>query len=555
MAKLFTEFNDAKWEQVRTHPYYAPAVAAITERTEKMLQTDPPRVKFSDIHLFATTGDRKTFERTFNDYAGRMNNYFFMYCLTKEQKYLDALSDILWNICDFESWSIPAHVAEKLIPEMRRVNLDLTSTIMGFRIAEILHFIGDKLPDLVYRRALYEVRLRVIDSYAKNDFSWMRVTNNWSAVCIAATLAAYLYVGTKEETDEQLPRMIETMNCYLRGFDEEGCCLEGYGYWNYGFSHFCLFASLLREYTDGKINLFDDPKVRAIAHFQENITINQSQCINFSDCGDAFRPYDWLTHFLKHEYPDISTPTFTHCASGTGVLRYILWTDPELAEGNLNPKSFMFENNQWYIYRSDAYNMACKGGYNAEPHNHNDVGSFLISKNDRVTFTDGGCGEYSRQYFTSGERYKILEPSSRSHSVPIVNGRYQVTGREKSKVNIAEEGHYAYSLENAYDIPAMTSLKREFVCEADRIVLTDTYDFTETPESVVERFVTNLEPEITPEGVRCGDTLLVFDADAVEVSTSFEYRIRLGKQVNPLYFVDLTVKAPQKQFAVQVEFR
>jgi len=237
------------------------------------------------------------------------------------------------------------------------------------------------------------------------------------------------------------------------------------------------------------------------------------------------------------------------------VLRYILWTDPDLAEGNLNPRSFMFENNQWYIYRSDAYNMACKGGYNAEPHNHNDVGSFLISKNDRVTFTDGGCGEYSRQYFTSGERYKILEPSSRSHSVPIVNGQYQVTGREKSKVYIAEEGHYAYSLENAYDIPAMTSLKREFVCEADRIVLTDTYDFTETPESVVERFVTNLEPEITPEGVRCGDTLLVFDADSVEVSTSFEYRIRLGKQVNPLYFVDLTVKAPQKQFAVQVEFR
>jgi hypothetical protein len=182
------------------------------------------------------------------------------------------------------------------------------------------------------------------------------------------------------------------------------------------------------------------------------------------------------------------------------------------------------------------------------------VGSFLISKNDRVTFTDGGCGEYSRQYF-SGERYNILEPSSRSHSAPIINGQYQVTGRNKSTVYCAEEGHYAFSLENAYNIPSMTSLKREFVCEADRIVLTDTYDFTETPESVVERFVTNLEPEITPEGVRCGDTLLVFDADAAEVSTSFEYRVRLGKQVSPLYFVDLTVKAPQKQFAVQVEFR
>jgi len=554
MAKLFAEFNDAKWEQVRTHPYYAEAIAAFTETTERLLQTEPNRVKFSEIHLFATTGNRKIFERTFNDYGCRLNYYFFMYCLRGEQKYLDALADILWNICDFESWSIPAHVSEKLSPEMRRVNLDLTSTIMGFRIAEILHFIGDKLPDLVYRRAHYEVRMRIIDSYANNTYPWMTVTNNWSAVCIAATLAAYLYIGTKEEIDKQLPRMIETINCYLNGFDEEGCCLEGYGYWNYGFSHFCLFASLLREYTDGAINLFDNPKVRAIAHFQENIAINSHQCINFSDCVSRFEPSDWLTHFLKREYPDIAVPSFARCNADSAIMRYILWSDPDLAEGTLDPKSFMFKNNQWYIYRSDAYNFACKGGYNAEPHNHNDVGSFLISKNDSVTYTDGGTGEYSRQYFSS-ERYSILEPSSRAHSVPIINGQYQVTDREKSTVYAAQEGHYAFSMENAYNIPAMTSLKREFICEADRIVLTDTYRFSETPESVVERFVSDTEPVITPEGVRCGDTLLVFDGSAAEVSVSSEPRIRGEEEAALLYFTDLTVKHPGKEFSVRLEFR
>jgi len=554
MAKLFTEFNDAKWEQVRTHPYYAPAVARIRERTEEMLATEPPRVKFSEIHLFAATGDRKIFEKTFNDYGTRLHNYFFMYCLTKEQKYLDALTDIIWNICDFESWSIPAHVREELSPEMRRVNLDLTSTIMGFRIAEILYFIGDKLPDLVRRRALYEVRLRVIDSYAKNDFGWMRVTNNWSAVCIAAVLATYLYAGTKEETDAQLPRMLETIKCYLRGFDEEGCCLEGYGYWNYGFSHFCLFASMLYEYTDGKIDLFDDPKVRAIAHFQENIAVTETECISFSDSRLTFNPSDWLTHFLKKRYPDIATPAFSHSTAATGVLRYILWSDPDLAEGNMNPKSFMFANNQWYIYRSEAYNLVCKGGFNAEPHNHNDVGSFIVAKNGKITFTDPGGGEYSRQYF-SFERYTILEPSSRAHSVPIINGEYQVTGREKSTVFCAEEGHYAYSLHNAYAIPTLTSLRREFVCEADGIRLTDTYDFTEAPTSVVERFVSLIEPVVTPDGIRCGDSLLVFDPSAATAEIHFENRIIGGKKAAPIYFTDLTVKNPQKQMVITVEIK
>lgn len=554
MRKLFREFNEAKWEQVRTHPYYAPAIAMIRERTEEMLRTDPMRVKFSEIHLFATTGNRKIFEKVYGDYRDRLNNYFFMYCLTEEQRYLDAYADILWNICDFESWSIPAHVAEKLTPQMRRVNLDLCSTIMGFRIAEALYFIGDKLPDLVYRRALYEVRHRVIESYAQNDYWWMTATNNWSAVCIAAVLATYLYVGTEEEIQAQLPRMIDTMNCYLQGFDEEGCCLEGYGYWNYGFSHFCLFASLLREYTDGKIDFFDNAKVRAIAHFQENIAINDQQCISFSDCGSKFAPHDWLTHFLKKEYPDISVPGFAHSNTTEGILRYILWSDPELAEGGLRPKSFMFERNQWYIYRCEAYQFACKAGYNAEPHNHNDVGSFLISRDNEVTFTDPGGGEYSRQYF-SGERYTILEPSSRAHSVPIINGQYQVTGEAKSKVFCAEEGHYAFSMENAYEIPGLKSLTREFVCNADGIRLTDDFSFDKVPERVTERFVSLQKPEITAEGVQCGGSLLVFDRNIFEVRIGSENRMRGGKEAEPVYFTDLTVRCPQEIMTVSVVFR
>lgn len=554
MAHLFKEFNEEKWEQIRNHPYYAPAVAVIRERTEEMLRTDPLRVKFSEIHLFATTGNRKIFERVYGDYRDRLNNYLFMYCLTKEQKYLDAYADILWNICDFESWSIPAHVGEDLTPQMRRVNLDLCSTIMGFRIAEGLYFIGDQLPELVRKRALYEVRHRVIESYAQNRYWWMDCTNNWAAVCIAAVLATYLYAATEEEIQAQLPRMMETINCYLQGFDEEGCCLEGYGYWNYGFSHFCLFASLLREYTEGKINLFTEPKVSAIAHFQEKIAINDHQCISFSDCGSEFRPYDWLTHFLKKEYPDLAEIGFAQATATEGILRYLLWADPELAKGSFTPSSGMFARNQWFIYRSESYNMACKAGYNQEPHNHNDVGSFLISKNNRVTFTDPGGGEYSRQYF-SAERYSILEPSSRSHSVPIINGKYQVEGKVKSEIYSAEEGHYAFSMENAYDIPQLKQLKREFVCEADCMVLTDSYLFDTVPESVTERFISLEEPCLTEEGVQCGDSLLVFDPTVVKVKLGSERRMRGGKEAEPIYFTDLEVLHPQKELVLRVEFR
>ena len=86
MGKLFREFNDEKWEQVRTHPYFAKTIEAIKNRTEDMLRTEPPRIKFSDIHLFVTTGNRTKFQNVYTSYQSRMENYFFMYLLTKDEK-------------------------------------------------------------------------------------------------------------------------------------------------------------------------------------------------------------------------------------------------------------------------------------------------------------------------------------------------------------------------------------------------------------------------------------------------------------------------------------
>ncbi len=552
MGRLFREFNDEKWEQVRTHPYYEKLREGAAKKTEEYLATDPPRVKFSDIHLFATTGNRTVFQAVFNNYQSRMEHYFFMYLLTNDEKYIEPLADIMWNIMDFETWTIPAHVREELPEEARKRFLDLTSTIMAFRISEIIYFIGDKLPELVTKRAKYEVRYRLIDSFKSYKGGWLSVTHNWSAVCCGATLAAYLYMAEKEEIDEQLPRLMEGINRYLSGFDDEGCCLEGIGYWNYGFSHFCLFASMLRDYTDGEIDLFKIPKVHEIAKFQQNSAINERQSISFSDAGIGFSANGWLSHFLKNEFPDIEIPSIPP-VNVPPVLRYVLWQDPNLADCKMNPKSKTFHEAQWFIYRSEPYNFVCKGGYNAEPHNHNDVGSFIISKNGRVTFTDPGTGEYTRQYFAADTRYGHLCCSSRGHSVPIINGCEQVIGRNKSTVYEDAENRYSFSMEGAYEIPTLTSLKRSFACEADGITLTDEYTFSDKPESVVERFVSLTEITVDGDIATCGDSIVKFDPDIVEATVS-EGTIERPKS-NKLWILDFKVKNPAENIKLTFTFR
>ncbi|MBQ9115718.1 MAG: hypothetical protein IJY04_01720, partial [Clostridia bacterium] len=163
MGKLFREFTEEKLDEIRTHPYYKPALDGIRARAEKFLASEPPRIKFSQIHLYVTTGNRTVFQNVYSNYQQRMEDYFFLYLLDQDEKYLESLADIIWNICDFESWSIPAHVGEHLSPERRRRNLDLCSTILAARVAEVIYYIGDKLPELVTQRAKYEVRYRLID--------------------------------------------------------------------------------------------------------------------------------------------------------------------------------------------------------------------------------------------------------------------------------------------------------------------------------------------------------------------------------------------------------
>lgn len=555
MIGYITGWTPEKIEEIRTSPYFAKQVEAVRKNAEFMLANEPQRLKFSDMHMFETTGNRSVYEKVFNDYFARLTTYMFMYILDNDEKYVIPTADIIWNICDMETWGLPAHVLEKYDVPSRRIFLELCSCNVGRYFGEVLACMGDKLPELVVRRMKQQVRERIIDSYKNNYFGWMETTNNWGAVCTAGVFASYVYFATEEEINDQLPKMLKTMDLYLTGFDSEGCCYEGFAYWDYGFSYFCYFADMLRNYTNGRINYFADPRVHAVAKFQENCAINETQCISFSDCGGRYWPSPKLVHFLKREYSDVQIPAIHPLSSNDANIRAFVWLDPSLENSVMNFENKIYHEAQWFIYRSAAYNFACKAGHNNESHNHNDVGSFLISKNGKVTFTDAGTGEYTKQYF-SDDRYSVLVTSGRGHSLPIINGQVQVAKSDKSKVFIERENEYAFSMENGYDIKELTSLKRHFICSEGVISMTDTYEFSETPTSVVERFVTLVEPTAEELGrVRCGDTVLEYDPAVFELSISSELAHRAGGRTEPLYLVDLKAKAPASNMTLAVSFK
>ena len=65
-----------------------------------------------------------------------------------------------------------------------------------------------------------------MDRYAVRYMSLIHIQNNWSAVCAGSVGSAFLYFGTDEEIKTVLPRIKETLEYYLKGFGDDGACVE-----------------------------------------------------------------------------------------------------------------------------------------------------------------------------------------------------------------------------------------------------------------------------------------------------------------------------------------
>ncbi|GJM76376.1 hypothetical protein HMSSN036_85920 [Paenibacillus macerans] len=92
---------------------------------------------------------------------------------------------------------------------------------------------------------------------------------------------------------------------------------------------------------------------------------------------------------------------------------------------------------QWLVSRhrsaAGSFGFAAKGGHNGEPHNHNDLGHFILIAGRDTFAADLGSGEYTADYFGAG-RYRYDCNGSQGHSVPIINGRHQAEGERHAAV-------------------------------------------------------------------------------------------------------------------------
>jgi hypothetical protein len=270
--------------------------------------------------------------------------------------------------------------------------------------------------------------------------------------------------------------------------------------------------------------LLQGDKIARIAAFPAAVAFEAPRYVNFSDCNAVYEPNTGLMSRLHSRLGQPLPPMKAvcslhadHCYRFPHNVRNLLWTDPALLGKPAEEGSFEYPDTAWIITKHDVqgslFAFAAKGGHNNEPHNHNDLGHFIVYAGGEAQLTDLGAGVYTRDYFREG-RYTYLHNGSEGHSVPLINGKPQAAGRGYKAVvleNVQHKEQLTYKLDLTAAYPADSGLQSfirsfEWTCSVGgieaRLRLTDDFAFSGESNDVTETFVSLQPPELEKGRIR-----------------------------------------------------
>ncbi len=518
--------------------------------------TSSKGLSFDLYKIFFETGSRLEYEEEYILHRKRLNAFVVM-CLAGED-YIEELQNAIWTICDEFTWALPAHLGGIPVAE-HPIRVDLFCAETALMLSETLSLLEDKLNPIVAERMRHELSRRVIEPY-KAGTAHLTLHANWAAVTVAGIAAAVLYLCSREEAESLIPGLISQMEVFLDSFCEDGCCLEGPLYWEYGFSHFCIFADLICHYTEGKIDLMQNEKVHQIALYRQKVSLGADKVIPFADSCHIYKFHIGLSHFLAKQYDDVlpifekNEVTFEEdLRQRFGALtRDFYWYDETTAGKSLPDGKYAFADSMQFVFRKENFVFAVKGGHNEEPHNHNDLGSFVFFADEAFLLDDPGWSEYVDGYF-GPNRYQNICASSLGHSVPIINGKAQIPGKEaKTALLKNTEDTVTLNCTAAYE----ETWIRAFHISDNGVVITDTF---EKNADVTERLVTRIKPEIKNNVVLIGQAEIIVEGAEFVAVTEQTFHPRKNivawdtADEDLLYLIDFKVKDAEKGAVIRIK--
>jgi hypothetical protein len=524
-----------------------PGLQNVVAEAESLVKRPIPELT-EELYLdFSRTGNRSRCQRVISQRHGRVCTLVLAECLEDEGRFLRAIDEAILAVCDERSWLLPAHDRALNNYYGRTVEIDLNSAATSWNLATATFWLGDRLGSPIRERIQRELQRRTFEPFEKYVKTgeprlwWATGTNNWNAVCLAGVTGSAL---TMIESPERRAFFVAAAEHYvknfLKGFTPDGYCSEGLGYWNYGFGHFVLLSETISQVTAGNLDLMADPLVEAIARFGSRMEIQPGVYPAFADCSPSARPDPQIQACVDRRFgfgwADARKEAAAQAGSSRSLFDLALMDLPNAsADARLDaasseplPLRDWFPDAGILICRSqgnrqNSLAVALKGGHNAEHHNHNDVGSFVVAWRGRTPIVDPGSEQYTARTFSS-RRYESNVLNSFGHSVPRVAGTLQRNGAKAAaqilKADFTDlEDVLALDLRSAYAVDGLLGLQRTFIFSREAqgsLTIIDEVEF-DKPQSFGTALITFWpQPVVRGRRVQIGQNP---EAVVVEIST------------------------------------
>ncbi len=546
------------WEKVRISDEFKQHREELVELYERAFKTEPRPHSHKEI---LENNDNGLWRLQFDQLqASALMSLIY----PENEEYYDNLLKIVWAYLNEYAWGPLGHFSEyyygKTPADFDNGLIDIFAASAGFGLAEVKNLFKDRFPKLLQDRISHEIRRHIIDPYLTRRFFWETHNNNWTAVCTGAVAGTLIYEAPELYYKNQ-ERIHRSMKCYLDSYKDDGMCVEGVGYWSFGFGFFASYALLERELTGGEVDWFKDEKVKEISKFLQKTFLDKDIIITYSDASVRQTYSVGLPHMLRYVYGEEIEPL----TSGASIVvkdnthfnfalrSFIYYSQSNIATEIRKNVTYSGKSSNYFVKRTGAYGFSAKGGCNGESHNHIDVGTFILARNNKQILCDIGAGPYEEGYHTS-KRYTFFHPSSFSHNIPIIDGCGQSDIATDDAICVYDRKNEKLSIEigPAYRLDYLKSLDRSFLFSEREIVLTDTYDIERDVE-IKERFVSLIEPKILGDVVKIDDVAIKNPDGIMPQITVKEVKAHastVGK--HNVYLIDYTLPRGEKSFKLKI---
>ncbi len=484
-----------RWrDRARWNALSAETRRALVARGEAHSGKEWPALPASVFLDFRRNGNRSRYESLWYARRGRLQDLVAAELAEGKARFIDEIVNGVWVVCEETYWGLPAHVGVQKagmgLPDVTEPTVDLFAADTSATLSWIHYLMPEKLEEaspLVTKRIVHEVQAKVLGPCReRDDFWWMgfgqdRAMNNWTPwICSNWLTSALLIEEDGQRRAATVQKIMRSIDRFLDGYHDDGGCDEGPSYWGHAGGSLFECLELLDSATAGKMNFFGLPLVGEIGRYIYRAHVTGDWYVNFADASPRIQVYaELLYRYGKRIKDEKLVSQGGYAASlrrpgslaGGSMARTI---DALMLEGEVNqaPKSPPLVGDVWlsgtqvFVARqregsTEGLYLAAQGGHNAESHNHNDVGNFVVFASGKPVLIDVGVETYTAKTF-SPQRYEIWTMRSAYHNLPTINGVEQGAGRQYAAAGCrAAAGRKAeFSLDLAKAYPASSGVRQ-----------------------------------------------------------------------------------------------